>query len=391
LDALFSRRLVVCVGPGGVGKTTVAASLALAAARRGLRTGVVTIDPARRLAETLGLTPGSGTPADDSDGFVEVTAPGIEPALLRAALLEPKRAFDRLVDQLAPDTATRDAIHQNAIYQHVSDQLAGSAEYAAMARVHELASREDLDLLVVDTPPSAHALDFLDAPARLAGLLDSAFLQWLIHPAASAGRFGWRIFQRGTQTALHALERITGLAFLEDISEFLLAFESMAQGFRDRAGQVEALLFSDDAAFVLTTGAGAASVQQTEAFRARLEDRGIVPAAVVANRVRRWPGGRALAASTDEEAERMREILSEALRPTAGEDAERIASAACSLLDGYAAGVNSDLAAIEPLLRRTRASGGATRVIPEFAADVHDFSGLAAVEAALFDEELDRP
>lgn len=383
LEALFSRRLVVCVGAGGVGKTTIAAALAVAAARRGLRTGVVTIDPARRLAETLGL-------GSDVADLVDVEVPGIEPGLLRASLLEPKRAFDRLVDQLAPDAETRDAIHRNAIYQHVSDQLAGSAEYAAMARVYELTEREDLDLLVVDTPPSAHALDFLDAPARLTGLLDSAFLQWLIHPAATAGRFGWRIFQRGTQTALKALERITGLGFLEDISEFLLAFESMAAGFRERAGKVESLLFSNDSAFVLATGASASSLLQTEAFRARLEERGIVPAAVIANRVRSWPQGHALAATSAEDAASVQTILAAALRPALGADAERYSAAACDLLDSYASGVSNDHAALEPLLRRTEASGGATRMIPEFASDIHDLAGLAAVEAALFNEEFDR-
>ncbi len=386
LEALFSRRLVVCVGPGGVGKTTVAAAIAIAAARRGVRTAVVTIDPARRLAEALGLAPGS-------DDLVPVDVPGVEPGSLRAALLEPKRAFDALVDQLAPDEATRDSIHANAIYQHVSDQLAGSAEYAAMARVHELSARSDIDLLVVDTPPSAHALDFLDAPARLMGLLDSTFLQWLIHPAASAGRLGWRIFQRGTQSALHAMERITGLGFLEEISEFLLAFESMAGGFRERAHEIEALLFGPRCAFVLITGASAASLAQTEAFRARLGDRGIEPAAVIANRVRVWPNDRVLtdpSESADSKAS-WNAILSQALRPSLGADAERHANAALDLLDGYAFGVASDRAALGPIFERARRTGAIGRVVPEFASDVHDLDGLAAVEAALFNEDPERP
>ena len=385
LDRLFARRMIVCVGPGGVGKTTVSAALALAAARRGGRTLVVTIDPTRRLADALGLDPAS-------DELVEVRAPGIERGALRAVMLEPKRAFDDLVDRLAPDAATREAVHANAIYQHVSDQLAGSAEYAAMVRVHELATRDDVDLLLIDTPPSAHALDFLDAPARLSGLLESAIVQWLVHPAASVGRFGWRVFQRGTHGVLRTLERVTGLGFLEDVSEFLLTFESMTGGFRDRAREVEALLFGPDCAFVLVTGPSATSVAQTEAFRRRLEERGIAPAALVLNRVRAWPSGvKAPAPATGDPiaAHPGHAALASALAGEFGARANEAASAAYAILDGYALGVASDRAAVGPLLECVRGAGAFTRCIPELPGDVHDLGGLATVEAALLTEDCE--
>ena len=383
LDALLGHRVVVCVGPGGVGKTTVSAALALGAARRGRRTLVVTIDPARRLGQALGLSA-------EGDEIVPVEAPGLPPGALRAALLEPKRAFDALVDRLAPDEATRRTVHANAIYLHVSDQLAGSAEYAAMTRVHELANREDVDLLVVDTPPSAHALDFLDAPARLSGLLDSNLIHWVVHPAARAGRFGLRVFQRGSQGVLRAMERITGLGFLQDVSDFLLAFEGMTEGFLRRAGEVEALLFGPECAFVLTTGASANGVAQTEAFRGRLAERGISPAGLVANRVRAWPGGHALLEpeTAPEDLAPTVAALTEALGPAFGAEAASAAEAAVALLVQHASGVACDHAALAPLLEHARAAGALTRVVPELSGDVHDLESLAAVEEILFRREV---
>ena len=378
---LLGRRVVVCVGPGGVGKTTLSAAIALGGARRGLRTAVVTIDPARRLADALGLEGDAAEAA--SHGLAEVALPSDYRGTVRAKMLEPKRAFDDLVEGLAPDMRTRDAVLGNAIYQHVSDQLAGSAEYAAMAEVQTLSERDDIDLLVVDTPPSANALDFLDAPGRITSLLDSAVLQWLIRPTASVGRFGWRVFERGARSVTRALERVTGLGFLEDISQFLLMFESLSAGFRERGHAAERLLFGDDCHFVMATGPSATSIAQTDAFVARLSERGVVPAGIVANRVRTWPD----AIPEGLETASLLAELADALEPEYGGRAEAAARAALDAVDGYASGVQQDRVALDPMLERARRAGAFTCCIPELPSDVHDLAGLSEVERILFRED----
>ena len=211
---------------------------------------MLTIDPARRLADALGIAELGNQPTDLPRE--RLTALGVPPeGRLAALMLDMKRTFDELVARFADSEEARQRILGNRIYQHVSDALAGSAEYSAMEKVFELSERRDFDLIVVDTPPSQHALDFLEAPRRLVEFLDSRLVQMLLHPAFAAGRFGVRLFQRGSERVLRLIERVSGVAFLEDISEFLLAFEGMSEGFRERAREVQARLVGPDAAFVL--------------------------------------------------------------------------------------------------------------------------------------------
>ena len=167
-EAVLSRRVIACVGAGGVGKTTLAAAIGLGAARRGRRVLVLTIDPARRLADALGVGALGPEPTVIARSLLERLGvpPGGE---LFAMMLDMKRTFDELVARFAPDPAARERILANRIYQHISDALAGSAEYSAMEKVHEMSLRPEFDLVVLDTPPSAHALDFLEAPERLIG------------------------------------------------------------------------------------------------------------------------------------------------------------------------------------------------------------------------------
>jgi anion-transporting ArsA/GET3 family ATPase len=291
-ELLSTRRVAVCVGTGGVGKTTVAAALGVEAARRGLRTLVLTIDPARRLADALGVGELGNRPvelADERRAELGITGEGS----LSALMLDMKSTFDDLVERFAEDPETRERILGNRIYQHVSDALAGSAEYAAMEKVYELCEGGDYDLVVVDTPPSQHALDFLEAPQRLLEFLDSRIVQMLLHPAFAAGRFGFRIFQRTARRALHLIERVSGVSFLEDVSEFLLAFEGMSEGFRERAKRVRALLLGPETGFLLVAGPSPESAHNASAFLDRLESSGVPLAGVVVNRMRGWPPGRA--------------------------------------------------------------------------------------------------
>jgi anion-transporting ArsA/GET3 family ATPase len=185
-EIIDGRRVVVCVGSGGVGKTTISASLALGGARRGRRVLVLTIDPAKRLADALGVRSLGNTPRAIPRKVLDRLGVPAE-GRLSAMMLDMKRTFDDLVERFAEDTVSRNRILENPIYQHASDALAGSAEYSAMEKVFELSERKDFDLIVLDTPPSQHALEFLEAPQRLLEFLDSRLVHLLLHPAFAAG------------------------------------------------------------------------------------------------------------------------------------------------------------------------------------------------------------
>jgi anion-transporting ArsA/GET3 family ATPase len=391
VEALLSRRVIACVGAGGVGKTTLAAAIGLGAAKRGRRVLVLTIDPAKRLADALGV--GALGPEPQAIPRELLTSLGV-PATgeLYAMMLDMKRTFDELVTRFAPDAAARERILANRIYQHVSDALAGSAEYSAMEKVYEMSARPEFDLVVLDTPPSAHALDFLEAPERLLGMLDSRLVQRLLHPAMSAGRLGLRLFQRGAHQAFALIERISGFGFLEDVSEFLLAFEGMSEGFRRRAEAVRRLLFGPDTAFVLAAAASGESVAHARDLLARLEAHGANVVGVVANRIRAWPDG-APPLPRPEEREAWRERLTRAFAAQNGDafPAELAATAALAVLDSYAAAVSRDSEATAPLLAAASLRGCFVRRIPELPRDVHDLAGLAGIERRFFDEEQENP
>jgi anion-transporting ArsA/GET3 family ATPase len=384
-EALLARRVVACVGAGGVGKTTLAAAIGLGAAKRGRRVLVLTIDPARRLADALGV--GALGPEPQAIPRALLTKLGV-PAegQLFAMMLDMKRTFDELVTRFAPDAAARERIFANRIYQHVSDALAGSAEYSAMEKVYEMSARPEFDLVVLDTPPSAHALDFLEAPERLIGMLDSRLVQLLLHPALSAGRLGLRLFQRGAHQAFVLIERITGFGFLEDVSEFLLAFEGMSEGFRRRAEAVRRLLFGPETAFVLAAAPSGESVAHARDLLARLEAHGANVVGVVANRVRAWPEGEpALPRPGEREAWLLGLTDAFAARHGADFPAGLAATAALDILDGYAAAVTRDGEATAPLLAAALQRGCFVRRIPELPRDVHDLDGLAGIERRFFE------
>jgi anion-transporting ArsA/GET3 family ATPase len=384
---LAARRVAVCVGCGGVGKTTVAAALALEAARRGRRALVLTIDPARRLADALGVEVLGNQPQPIArDALLRH---GVrEPGELWAMMLDMKRTFDDLVERFAESDAARERILSNPIYQHVSDALAGSVEYSAMEKVYELSEAKRFDLIVVDTPPAQHALDFLEAPDRLLEFLDSRLVQMLIHPAFAAGRFGFRLFQRGTRRVLEMLERISGMGFLADLSEFLLAFEGMAEGFRDRARRVRALLLGPDATFVLVAAPGQESVRQSLDFLDRLEAYAVPLSGVLVNRVRRWPGGGTLppvaAPGSAADPGPLADALSRVHGP--GYPAEAAARAALESAAVYAELVRRDARETRALRERTEAQGRFFGTIPELPEDVHDLEGLAHVIRSVFGE-----
>jgi anion-transporting ArsA/GET3 family ATPase len=378
-ETLTRREIVVCVGCGGVGKTTVAAALALEAARRGRRALVLTIDPARRLADALGVDDLGNRPQPLPRE--DLTALGVpEHGSLSAVMLDMKHTFDDLVERFTDNAEARERVFENPIYQHATETLAGSIEYSAMEKVFELYESGDFDLILVDTPPSAHALDFLEAPQRLIEFLDSRLVHMLIHPAFVAGRFGFRLFHRGTHRVIQLLERLSGIGFLEEISEFLLAFEGMAEGFSERARRVRALLLGPSSAFLLVATPGRESVRQSTQFLDRLEAYGVRLAGVLVNRMRLWPSGD-LPAEGGEPSELDSQTLAAALRASEGASypSQIAAEAAVEAATGYAAMVRSDARSTRPLRARTEGQGRFWGCIPEFEADVHDLGGLARI------------
>jgi anion-transporting ArsA/GET3 family ATPase len=302
--ALAGRRVVVCVGAGGVGKTTVAAAIGLQRALAGGRVLVCTIDPARRLANALGLT---------SLGNVETRVPehafaeaGLAPrGELHAMMLDVKRTWDELVTRHAHDPAQRDRILKNRLYRQMSAALAGSQEYMATEKLHELATERDYDLVVLDTPPTAHALDFLDAPDRILDFLGDETTRALLAPAVGAGKVGLRLAQLGGSYIAKTLGKFTGTEALTDLGDFLRSFHGMYEGFKDRAESVRTLLARPDSGFVIVSSPAAAAVDEALEFHERLHAESMPIAGMVVNRVtpslweaeRPLPGAEALAAS----------------------------------------------------------------------------------------------
>jgi anion-transporting ArsA/GET3 family ATPase len=285
LDAVTrDARVVITLGPGGVGKTTTAAALALRAARDGRRALVCTIDPARRLASALGLGGLGDDPAPvPPEQFV---AEGLPPTdRLMAMMLDAGPALDRLLLSEATDADAAAALRVNPLYQAMVHDLPGMHEYAAVSRLHELHTSGDHDLVVLDTPPTSHALDFLDAPRRLARALDSPALTWLVKPYLKAGSFSLRVLGGARGYVLRRLAQIVGTTLLERIAAFLVHFSHVLDGARARTEAVSALLASPAVRFVLVTSPTAASVQETLALHGELAHRGLAVHGLVMNRM----------------------------------------------------------------------------------------------------------
>ncbi len=275
-DWLERKQVCICAGSGGVGKTTASAAIALGMAARGRKVAVLTIDPARRLANALGLRE-----LGNEERRVKVDLDGE----LWAMMLDAKRTFDELIEWHAPDARTRDAVLGNRIYQELSNALAGSQEYMAMEKLYELSQEGHYDLLVLDTPPTRNALDFLDAPRRLTEFIDSRSLQLLTAP----GRLGLKVLGRGTNVAFSVMKRATGIDLLQDLGEFFRSFGDMTDGFRERAARVNELLGQRTTSFVLVTSPRREAIDEGIYFHRRLKDAGLPFAGVIANRVQ--PGG----------------------------------------------------------------------------------------------------
>ncbi|WP_431782135.1 ArsA family ATPase [Streptomyces chumphonensis] len=293
-----ATRIVVCCGAGGVGKTTSAAALGLRAAERGRKVVVLTIDPARRLAQSMGLTELDNTPR---------RVPGIDTARggeLHAMMLDMKRTFDEIVEAHADADRAR-AILDNPFYQSLSAGFAGTQEYMAMEKLGQLRARDAWDLIIVDTPPSRSALDFLDAPGRLGSFLDGRFIRLLAAPAKAGGRAGLKMFSlgmTGVSMVTGTLGKLLGTGMLRDVQTFVAAMDTLFGGFRTRADATYRLLQAPGTAFLVVAAPERDALREAAYFVERLHADRMPLAGLLLNRVHGSSAGelsaeRALAAA----------------------------------------------------------------------------------------------
>ena len=355
---LVSRRsIVVCCGSGGVGKTTTAAVLALEGARCGRKTVVVTIDPAKRLADALGLAGLTGAPSRIAGDW---------PGELWAMMLDTKSTFDDLVLKHAGTPEQGRRILANRFYRNISGALSGTQEYMAMEKLHELHDETDFELVVVDTPPTRHALDFLDAPRRLSRFLDHRLFRLLMAPS----RGFVKAVNVAAQTFLRTVSKVVGGDVVDDAIAFFQAFEGMEEGFRQRAARVNELLAAPETAFVLVASPQRDTVEEAHFFAERLGEAGIEVQALVVNRVHPTFGRTVTeqaAAATAARAETLAGTeLGGLYRNLA--DFEAVASRE----QGHLAGL-ADAVAPAPVVW-----------VPFLRSDVHDMAGMDEIAAHVF-------
>jgi anion-transporting ArsA/GET3 family ATPase len=366
-DAIAAARILVTTGAGGVGKTTTAAAIGLAAARAGRRTLVLTIDPARRLAQAMGLDQLDDTPARVAlDGQVDDEGRG----QLWAMMLDMQTTFDRLIDTHATTPANARAVKQNRIYRTLSSTLSGTQEYMAMERLHELHDAGEWDLLVVDTPPTRSALDFLDAPKRMTSFLDGRLLSLLLKPSMAAGKGVGRVVGFGTTAFIRVAGKVTGMELLEDLADFFRNFEGMYDGFKQRAAEVLELLQDPDSRFVVITSPEPPPLREARFFLERLEQEGLHAAGLVVNRIRpevpRDPSDAALARAAQAQPD---------------DDNGRAVGGTLTLLGdvrGLAARQRHDVDAARYGLKIANVVH-----VPLLGEDVHDLDGLSAIARTL--------
>jgi anion-transporting ArsA/GET3 family ATPase len=360
---LRSARILVCCGAGGVGKTTTSAALALRAAERGRRTVVLTIDPARRLAQSMGLTELDNTPRQVKG--IDTEAGGE----LHAMMLDMKRTFDEVVQaHTTPQRATE--IFANPFYQAMSSTFSGTQEYMAMEKLGQLRARDEWDLIVVDTPPSRSALDFLDAPARLSRFLDGRMLRLLLAPARGGGRSMFSLVTASFGLFSRAVQKILGAQLLTDLSGFVAALDSMFGGFRQRADETYRILQDPQTAFLLVAAPDRDAVREAAYFAERLVAERMPLAGLVLNRthhseLRSISAEAAEAAAADLDRAGDQQITVDALRIHAGllRQTEREVRVAATFTEAFP-GVPTVTVAAQP-------------------ADVHDVDGLRTIGEVL--------
>ncbi len=372
------HRVLVCVGSGGVGKTTIAASLALWGAMSGQRTMVLTIDPAKRLAQSLGLAALSGNPQRlDPDIFraagVDVRGP------MDAAMLDQVSAWDEFIRRNAASEESAKNILDNEFYQHLSQTFAGSTEYMAVEELCRIDETGDYDLIVLDTPPTTHALDFVEAPRKLREFLDRTAVRRFVMPYASVGWSAWKTASKSARFILSKIEDATGVQALRQIAEFVVAMESVFDGISERSEKVEKMLSGPQTAFLLVAGPEEQILDDSEYLESRMRELGMPLKGVVMNRVHDEPA--------DEEGEQWDDYIFSLVgyledhgitRPVQNwmievyEDARRTAHTETIRREAFQMGLDEAVEIVS---------------VPEMDRDVHDVSGLLGVVRVLSGSE----
>lgn len=353
-SAVDEAHVLVTTGAGGVGKTTSAAALGLDGARQGRRVLVLTIDPARRLAQAMGLQTLASEPQE-----VDV---GAASGRLEAMMLDMQSTFDALIDEHAASPARARAIKSNRIYQTLSSTLAGTQEYMAMEKLHELHEQGTYDLLVIDTPPTRSALDFLDAPQRMTTFLEGRLLNTLLKPAMATSKGIGRFVNAGATTFMRVAGKVTGMDLLEDLADFFSNFEGMYEGFKERADAVLSLLREPSSQFVVVASPQPPPLREARFFLDRLQQEGLHAAGVVVNRMHPLPPG--------------------------GQDVDALRRVAAGLDDPVRSGILELLADTAALAGRERRDVDAALYgrepaalveVPMLRRDVHDLSSLSTI------------
>jgi anion-transporting ArsA/GET3 family ATPase len=361
-------RIIVCCGSGGVGKTTIAAAVGLRAAERGRRVVVLTVDPARRLAQSMGLTSLDNTPRP----VAGVRKGGTQPSgTMHAMMLDMKRTFDEIVESHAdPDRAAQ--ILANPFYQSLSSSFAGTQEYMAMEKLGQLRRADEWDLIVVDTPPSRSALDFLDAPQRLGRFLDGRLLRLLVAPAKIGGRTGLKVLNASFGIVTSVVTKIIGSQLLRDVQTFVSAMDTMFGGFRERAEYTYRLLRAPGTAFLVIAAPEPDALREASYFVERLERDEMPLAGLILNRVHRSPAARLSAARSLAAAETL-----QGLRDS---ETSALGIAALRLHAERMREAESE----RRLARRFTAAHPLVPVaqVPAQPDDVHDLNGLRVIGAA---------
>jgi anion-transporting ArsA/GET3 family ATPase len=365
-EILEGKEICICAGSGGVGKTTTSAAIAAGLAARGKRVVVLTIDPAKRLADSLGLSELDNEPRQ-VDRRLFAKAGAEMDGELWAMMLDAKATFDELVRKHAPDAETRDRILENRIYRQLSSALAGSQEFMAMEKLFELHTTGEFDVLVLDTPPSRNALDFLDAPKRLTQFIEGRSMQAFMKPTG----FGMKMVGRGTSMMFSVLKKVVGIDLLADLQEFFEAFSGMVGGFQERARRVTELLGADETTFVIVCGPQGEPIEEAVYFHRKLVEAEMPVGGVIVNKVHY---------DYDDDAAKgngkLRKELKRAVKD--GDLADRVVAN----FEDFKALAERDAANIEHLAKELKQK----RVIrvPYLDEDVHDLHGLLEIDRYLF-------
>lgn len=371
---LETRRVILCVGCGGVGKTTVAAALGVAAARRGKRVLTLTVDPAKRLAQSLGL---ESMTAEEQVVPDAVLAEGgaAKAGQLTVMMLDTKRTFDDLVTRFASSAEARDRILNNRLYQYLSTNLAGTQDYMAMEKLLAVKNDPRFDLIVLDTPPTRNALDFLEAPERLVEALDGPAVKWFVQAFDRSRKFSLNFVAQSVAVVLRGVGKLTGGGFLEQMAELISDLNDLFGGFRERAERVASAFRGDDVAYVMVTSPAPLAIREVRYFAERLRDSGMRSDAFVLNRLHHMPAG----------------------SPTEGDVRRAVARHTLALGEGAperimkAFGEEKELAAhdalhvaeIEDIRARFSTNGAPLIRLPALPSDVHDVRTLLGIAEVL--------